>query len=107
MILYIDKEQIPYRFEVELDGEVYTFEIHYNSECDFFTVDLYLNNEVIIYGEKLILNRPLFLAYADKRIPKTQIIPRDTTGTEHRITYKNLGETVFLYVGEENETVQT
>lgn len=107
MILPIYKEEIPYEFELELDDEVYTFEIHYNSEYDFFTVDLLLNGEVIVYGDKMMLNKPLFSTYTDRRIPKIPIIPRDTAGLERRITYENLGKTVLLHVGEENETVQT
>ena len=106
MILPLYKDQIPYQFELELDGEVYTFELHYNGEYDFFTIDLTLNDEVIVYGDKLMLNKPLFSTYTDRRIPKTPIIPRDPSNTETRITHANFGETVLLYVGEAN-AVQT
>src|SRR5690625_4846014 len=100
MILPIDKERVPYRFEVQLNGEVFIFEIHYNGENDFFTVDLFKNDEVIIYGEKIIYGQPLFGALTDARLPSEPIIPLDPSGRENRVSFDNLGESVFLYIGE-------
>jgi hypothetical protein len=98
MILPIDKRSIPYRFEIELQGELFTFEAHYNQSFDYFTLDLHKDNKALVYGEKLVLDRPLFDGLVNKELPKLTIIPKDRAGMETRITYENLSETVFLYV---------
>lgn len=94
----IDKTEIPYAFEVELDGEVYGLEINYNQSFDYFTVDLFKEGVVLVIGEKLVLNRPLFRNFVSIDLPKTQIIPLDRAGNAKRITWDNFNETVFLYV---------
>ena len=99
MIIPIDKERVPYQFEIELDGEIFTFEVHYNGEYDFFTVDLHKNGEPVVYGEKIVYGQPLFGKITDSRLPTTQIIPLDPSGQAQRVGYKELGETVFLYIG--------
>ncbi|MFJ7698903.1 phage baseplate plug protein [Lysinibacillus fusiformis] len=99
----IDKIEIPYAFEIDLAGEVFEFEVNYNQAHDFFTVDLFKDDVALIIGEKLILNRLLFRNSVDIQLPKTQIIPKDRANSATRITYENLNETVFLYVGETDE----
>lgn len=101
----IDKNEIPYAFEMELAGEIFEFEVNYNHAYDFFTLDLFKNGGALVVGEKLILNRPLFRNRIGIELPKVQIIPKDRANSATRITYENLNETVFLYVneGEENE----
>jgi len=101
----IDKNEIPYAFEMELAGEIFEFEVNYNQAHDFFTLDLFKNGGALVVGEKLILNRPLFRNRIDIQLPKVQIIPLDRANSATRITYENLNETVFLYVneGDENE----
>jgi len=93
----IEKDLIPYRFEMDLPDE-YEFEIGYNARFDFFTVDLYKEGNALVVGEKLILDRPLFEDLASVDLPKVKIIPMDRVGEENRITYENLERTVFLYV---------
>lgn len=94
----IEKELIPYRFELDLADEEYEFEIGYNGRFDFFTVDLYKDGTALVIGEKLMLDRPLFNDLADIALPKVMITPKDRSGIESRITYDNLEATVFLYV---------
>lgn len=99
----IDKNEIPYTFEMELAGEIFEFEVNYNHAYDFFTLDLFKNGGALVVGEKLILNRPLFINRTSIELPKVQIIPKDRANSATRITYENLNETVFLYVGETDE----
>lgn len=99
----IDKNEIPYAFEIDLAGEVFEIEVNYNHAHDFFTIDLFRNGGALVVGEKLILNRPLFRNRIDIQLPKVQIIPLDRANSATRITYENLNETVFLYVGETDE----
>jgi hypothetical protein len=99
----IDKESIPYSFEMELSEEVFEFEVNYNESFDFFTVDLFKNGEPLVLGEKLVLNKPLFENRVSIDLPKVRMIPKDRAGATKRITFSNLNETVFLFVGEDNE----
>lgn len=96
MILPINKELIPYEFEVVIEDNLFTFEIHYNGEHEFFTVDLRINDEVIAYGEKLSYNQRLFRSVPDDRLP--HIVPLDPSGKVDVITYDNFTQTVFLQV---------
>jgi len=99
----IDKDEIPYSFEIELAGEVFEIEVNYNQTYDFFTVDLFKDGGVLVIGEKLIINRPLFENRVNIDLPKVQIIPKDRANSATRITYENMNETVFLYVGDSDE----
>lgn len=93
----IDKTSIPYRFDIDLAGEIFAFEVHYNSRFDYFTVNLSKNNEVIVDGAKIVYGNPLF-NIADSRLPKVQIVPIDESGIATKAGYNELGNTVFLSV---------
>ena len=94
----IDKNQIPYEFEIVLDNNTFQFELNYNSLGDFFTVTLFKDHVRIIDSYKVVYNVPLFenLGYLD--IPKIIIKPLDTTGDTQAANYDSLNEDVFLYV---------
>lgn len=94
----IEKESIPYRFDMEFGSDTYTFEVNYNSTFDFFTFDLYKGDDPIAFGEKVVHGVPLFDRYPDA-LP-VQIIPLDAAGQENRVTWDNLGELVKLWVVE-------
>lgn len=94
----IEKENIPYRFEIELGAEVFEFEIRYNDIGDYFTIDLYKDGEVLVYGEKIVYGVPLFSDYYNKSFPAPTIIPSDESGNESQVTFDNLNVTVFLRV---------
>lgn len=96
----IDKDEIPYRFAIELADEDFELEVHHNHRFDFFTMNLYKDERPLVYGEKMVLNRPLFTALSNIELPKVKIIPKDRSNSETRITYDNLEKTVFLFVGE-------
>jgi len=99
MIIPINKDDIPYRFDIELAGVVFTFEIDYNVSYDFFSVDMHLDGEPIFLGKKLVLNQSLFAEVVDTRIPEgLDIIPKSST--EQRISWDNFGDKVQLEVIE-------
>ena len=100
----IDKTAIPYEFEMDIAGEDFTFAIDYNQRFDFFTMDLYKGDTLIIKGEKLIYGRGLFGAYPDETmIPQHPIVPFDEAGKETRVGWDQLEETVFLFIGDPDE----
>lgn len=102
----INKDEIPYAFEIELGGEVFALEINYNAAHDFFTVDLFKNDVPLVVGEMLQLNRPLFRNRVHIDLPTITLIPKDRAGVATRITYENMNETVFLYVLKEGEAIE-
>lgn len=96
-----DKEEVPVIFDIDIGEEQFTLGINYNQTHDFFTADLWdSSGNVIVLGEKLILNRPLFEDLVDERLPGPVLIPMDESGKENRITYENWGVTVFLYIDD-------
>ncbi|MGJ0848194.1 phage baseplate plug family protein [Tissierella praeacuta] len=94
----INKDMIPYRFDITLADETYTFEVNYNALKDYFTIDLYKNDEVIVLGEKLVYGKPLFLSSQHKDIPKIDILPLDLANKTERITFENFNKEVFLFL---------
>lgn len=94
----IDKNLIPYTFDITLKSETYTFEVKYNTVGDFFTINLLKNDEVIVLGEKLVYAKPLFLTSRHRDIPKVDIIPFDISENTERITFENFNEKVYLYL---------
>lgn len=100
----INRDEVPYKFEMELAGEVFGFLIEYNYDFDFFTVDLTRAGFGTITGEKIVYGRPLFGAYAETWLPKVKIVPRDPSGQQTRVGWDQLEETVFLMIeGEADE----
>ncbi|OMF09554.1 hypothetical protein BK129_01480 [Paenibacillus amylolyticus] len=101
----IEKDLIPYRFDISLDEEIFTFEVQYNEQFDYFTVDLEKDGEVLVTGEKLVYGTTLFYDVIDKRFPRVPIVPYDQSETEHTVNWRTLSESVFLYliVGDEDE----
>lgn len=94
----IDKEDIPYQFDVELVGEMFTFLIKYNATFDFFTVDLSKNGEILVYGVPMVYGVPLFGSFNNVNLPRVPLVPYDLANKEDVITYDNMNRTVFLYV---------
>ncbi|MEK4131986.1 hypothetical protein NYE67_20440 [Solibacillus sp. FSL W8-0474] len=96
--LPIEKDSIPYQFDIDLEGDIFTFEVNYNDRFDFFTLDLMRNDNVLVYGEKIVYGQPLFESYADNQFPKVRIIPKDIGGQSDHVTYENFYEKIFLYI---------
>ncbi|MET3943192.1 hypothetical protein ABIC22_006004 [Paenibacillus sp. PvP094] len=101
----IEKDLIPYRFDISLEDEIFTFEVHYNQQFDYFTVDLEKDGEKLVTGEKLVYGTTLFYDVMDNRFPKVPIVPYDQSETENTVNWRTLSESVFLYLieGDEDE----
>jgi hypothetical protein len=96
----IEKDLIPYRFDISLADVIYTFEVHYNEQFDYFTVDLEQGGEVLVTGEKLVYGTCLFYDVMDNRFPRVPIVPYDQSETENVVNWRTLSESVFLYLIE-------
>lgn len=95
--LPVNKEQIPVKMSVPVEGKQYEFLFEYNSTYDFFTVSLFERENEIITGEKIVLGMPLFSTIGNP-FDKTYFIPMDLSEEETRITYDSFGERVFIWV---------
>lgn len=96
----VDSSKVPYSFTVKLDDRTYSFTIKYNAEGDFYTVDLFdVNGEVLVFGEIVRYERPLFNVVEDERFPIPVIIPSCITGDAiSEVTQENFGRDVKLYL---------
>lgn len=99
----INKNLIPYRFDIVLAGRAYTFFVDYNRTACFFTVSLYDSaGSLLCSGEPLVYGMPLFRdVYRAGVFPALDLTPLDESGQEQAVTWEKLGETVFLTVDDE------
>lgn len=97
----LDPKEIPVVFDISLAEDDYTMGINYNQIYDFFTVDLWdSEGVVIVLGEKIILNGPLFESIVDERLPGPSIVPYDESGIAQEVTLENFYKTVFLTIDD-------
>ncbi|MFD2867473.1 phage baseplate plug protein [Kurthia populi] len=102
----IDKDLIPYEFIIELDNDEYKLDVRYNETYDFFTVDLYKDEQLIVAGEKLVYGQALFASTYDPRThPAQTIVPLDLSNHESTVTWATLNETVFLILQNGGESI--
>lgn len=94
----INKELIPYTFNLTLDKTVYEMHIDHNADHDFFTMSLYHNGRAIVDSEKIVYGWPLFHSVRVYIPGFPVVIPADISGQEDRVTFENLNQTVFLYM---------
>lgn len=102
----IEKELIPYSFEILLGAELYELGLKYNEKAELFTVTLSKDGEVLVYDEPIIYGNILFEnEYQSGVFPALEMQAWDESGEETEITYDNFGETVFLtiYQGGDND----
>lgn len=97
----IKKELLPYQFNILLAGQWFELYVSYNKSAEMFTVGLYKDG-VLIATEPLVLGMPLFRdVYQPKRFPAVEMVPYDSSGLAEKVTYDNLGESVFLTIDDE------
>ena len=101
----IEKDLIPYTFNISLFGELFEFRVDYNNTADLFTISLYKNGVELCASEPIIYGVPLFNDIVNRGdFPLVLIIPLDLNGETTAVTYDNLSSTVFLKVfGDEDE----
>jgi len=101
----IDKELIPYNFDIVLAGEEFNLAVMHNKTADLFTLTLSKNKKVLVHNEPVIYGRELFAdVYQSGLYPMISIVPLDEAGNETAVTYDNLGKTVFLTINDQPES---
>ena len=105
--ILVEKELIPYAFDILLAGEMFEMSFGYNKSEGIFTVTLSRDGRVLVYGEPLVYGKRLFEEiYRSGEFPMLDIVPLDESGQECAVTWENFGETVFLTIaqgGDEDE----
>lgn len=100
----IDKNDLPYSYDIVLGAEEYRLTFKYNEECDLFTCTLSKDGAVLVYDEPIVYNVPLFQDVCDpETFPCVLIVPIDESGEENEVTFDNFGETVFLTIDNEGD----
>lgn len=109
-IIEINKEQIPYEFDIVLADETFLIGVNYNEIADLFTLSLSKLNEetgeyeTICTGEPIIYGQPLWKdVYISDKYPAVDIVPLDESGESTSVTYDNLNNTVFLTIDNGND----
>lgn len=115
-IIEINREIIPYEFDIVLADETFKIGVNYNNTAELFTLDLSKLDEesgeyeTICKGEPVIYGKPLWEdVYINGKYPALVIIPIDESGEYNKVTYDNLNKTVFLCIDntEDDIKVQT
>lgn len=97
----IDVAAIPYQQNVELIDNEYIFKFAQNSIDGNFIVDLFdYNGNLLVSGEPIILNQPLFRNMSNPNLPIETITPIDESGNATEINEDNLGTTVQLAIDD-------
>lgn len=98
-VIEINKDIIPYSFNIPLANELYEMRIDYNNTADLFTVSLSKNGVVLCSGEPIVFGVPLFNSLQTRGdFPSVTITPVDESGEANAVTFDNLSNTVLLKV---------
>ena len=96
----INKDLIPYDFDILLADEWFNLKFDYNNTGDLFTVTLSKDGEVIC-TEPIIYGKALFAdVFQSDRYPAVEIVPYDESGQETAVTFENLSRTVLLIIDD-------
>ena len=103
--ILINKELIPYKFNILLGAELFSLKINYNKNHDLFTIELEdSNGDTICSAEPIIYGLPLWQdVQQPNKYPALRIIPIDESGQENKVTWDNFNETVFLTIDNAEE----
>lgn len=106
-VIEINKNIIPYDFNILLGNEVFNIRIDYNNTGGFFTADLSKEDEPICYGEPIVYGIPLFSdIYQNDKFPVLDIVPFDESKSATAVTFDNLSETVLLIIDNGSEPIE-
>lgn len=100
----VNKDIMPYSYEIQLGEQVFSLEFNYNSRRDLFSCNLYRDGELICAGERLTYARTLFEdVYVIPTYPPITLVPLDESGTTNKVNWENLDVTVFVTVDDQDD----
>ena len=103
----VNKNLIPYQFNIVLTGTLFTLRFDYNKLHDFFTVSLSKGGKDIICGEKIVYGQKLFngVFLNNGDFPACDIIPLDLSGRVDEVNWETFCEDVFLWIDNAEESI--
>lgn len=105
-VININKELIPYTFDILLGGKTFTIRVDYNATGDLFVLSLYKDKQLIRAGQPLIYGKKLWeTVRVTKDFPLESIVPFDESGESIAVSFNNLNETVFLVIDDQLEGI--
>lgn len=112
-IIEIDKDLVPYEFDIVLADETFKIGVNFNETAELFTLDLSKLDEesgeyeTICKGEPIIYGKALFSdVFVNGKYPAVDIVPYDESGENNAVTFDNLNETVFLCIDNTDEDIK-
>lgn len=103
----INKNLIPYTFNIILSGEVFEIGVKYNEFADMFVLSLTKDGELICAGEPVVYGVPLFKdVYICGKYPEIRIIPFDESKEVCVVTWENFNETVYLIIDNGSDVIE-
>ncbi len=90
--------EVPIKFQPEVDGKRYIWNVKYNEDFDRYTVEISDAEGNLVYTTRLVIGGNMLSAGIVLELT-SQIVPRDRVdGTSEHVTSENLGDRVKLYV---------
>ena len=106
-ILPIEKNLIPYTFDIILSNRTYTIGLKYNQSSDRFSIDLSRNGNNIVRGEKIVYGNPLFEAIQQDNNGNINedffteiLLPYDFSKEQTEVNLDNFYDSVFIWILE-------
>ncbi len=104
-IIEIDKDLIPYTFEILLNKN-YKLGVKWNEYADKIVVDLFdIEDNPIFLGETMVYNQPLWWSFMEDvngnlnpDFPDNYLVPLSVDGVERDVNFENLQDKVVLTV---------
>lgn len=93
-----------FREEILLDNVPYVFEFVFNSRGDFWVLDIYtVDGVLLISGIKIVINYELISQYTDRGLPKGQLYAVRENQSMDRISQLEFEQDklFLIYIGEE------
>jgi hypothetical protein len=98
----IDYDNPFFDFTVDLSGTIYTIEINWNTENEFWTLGLYTSDkQPITQGRKIVCNSNLFEFCSHELLPPGKLYAVDTSGNNLDPGEDDLGIRVILVYSDD------
>lgn len=95
-------EDTDYKYNIQLDGETFTLDFHYNARADRWNMSvLDVEQNPVKYGARLVIDIDLLQRVALGTKPAGQLTVVDTTGNDTEPTQATFGEECQLRYIEE------
>jgi hypothetical protein len=102
LILPVRSDFKAYRFQVDLEGVIYTLDFGYNERSERWCFSIYAQDgETLLLGDiPILINIPLHDQYVTDDLPPGRFIAMDETGQNREATSENFGTEIKLFYQE-------